>query len=389
MKRIPKIERAGFTLIELLVVIAIIAVLIALLLPAVQAAREAARRAQCVNNMKQMGLGCMNFESANTKFPTDKDYTNTCDTSPNSQLDHGCTVGGQGSSGLSHRSTWQAQIMPYMDQSVIYNQINLTVSFMNAQNVPAYSGNGSSQPQQGLNSVYSTSIAVFLCPSSPVTPPFNYYNANWCGDGNGSGPELQNGVSEIWGRTDYVAVAGIHNGILQSLGFSAAYIAQVGDGTDSSVIHDQWQNGVNVQPVSFASITDGSSNTAMIWECNARPAGFNHGRTMFLASTSYGYYYNNQTVDGVNVVVSGGGGAWADCNSDTHIGGASSNGYRYAGTCIMNCTSDNEVYSFHPGGANACFADGSVHFIKESINPAVFFALITRNGGELISADQY
>ena len=100
--------------------------------------------------------------------------------------------------------------------------------------------------------------------------------------------------------------------------------------------------------------------------------------------------YNNVPVDGVNTIVSGGGGAWADCNSDTHIGGLvrqrlSAN----AGTCMINCTTDNEVYSFHPGGANACFADGSVHFVKESINPAVFFALITRGGGEIISADQY
>jgi prepilin-type N-terminal cleavage/methylation domain-containing protein/prepilin-type processing-associated H-X9-DG protein len=390
MNRIPTARRAGFTLIELLVVIAIIAVLIALLLPAVQSAREAARRAQCVNNMKQQGLGCMNFESTYTKFPTDKDYTTSCDLSPNSQLDHGCTVGGQGSGGLSHRSTWQTQILPYMEQSVIYNQINLSVSFMDAWNVPVYTGNGSGQqPQQGLNSVYSINISAFICPSSPVSSPFNYFNANWCGNGNGSGPENQSGVSEIWGRTDYVAVAGIHNGILQALGFSPAYIAQVGDGTDSSVIHDQWQNGQNIQPVSFASITDGSSNTAMIWEDNARPAGYNHGRTMYISNTAYGYYYNNQPVDGINVIVSGGGGAWADCNSDTHIGGASSNGYRYAGTCIMNCTSDNEVYSFHPGGANACFADGSVHFVKESVNPAVFFALITRNGGEITSADQY
>ncbi len=188
MNRIPKAPRTGFTLIELLVVIAIIAVLIALLLPAVQSAREAARRAACVNNLKQMGLGCMNFESTNKYFPTDKDYTNTCDTSADSQLDHGCTVGGLGSSGLSHKSTWQTQILPYMEQSVIYNQINLTLSFMNAQNVPVYSGAGSSlQPQQGLNSVYSVQIASFLCPSSPVSPPFNYFNGNWSYYGNGGG----------------------------------------------------------------------------------------------------------------------------------------------------------------------------------------------------------
>ena len=88
-------------------------------------------------------------------------------------------------------------------------------------------------------------------------------------------------MTEIWGRTDYVAVAGIHNDPLVALGFPQAYINQVGDGTDSSVIHDQWQNGQNIQPVSFASITDGSSNTAMIWEDAARPVGYNHARQIF------------------------------------------------------------------------------------------------------------
>ncbi len=279
--------------------------------------------------------------------------------------------------------------MPYMEQSVIYNQINLSVSFMDAQNVPAYSGNGAgNQPQQGLNSVYSTSINAFLCPSSPVSPPFNYFNANWTGNGNGSGPEVT-GVSETWGRTDYVAVAGIHNGILSLLGFSQAYINTVGDGTESGVIHDRYSSGTDMSASKFADILDGSSNTAMIWEDAARPVGYNRQRQIFTASTSYGYYYNNVPVDGVNVIVSGGGGAWADCNSDTHIGGASSNGYRYAGPCIMNCTTDNEVYSFHPGGSNVAFADGSVHFVKDSVSPTVFFALISRKAGEITSADQY
>jgi prepilin-type processing-associated H-X9-DG protein len=132
----------------------------------------------------------------------------------------------------------------------------------------------------------------------------------------------------------------------------------------------------------FADITDGSSNTAMIWEDAARPAGYNRFRTLF----SYG----NGPIDGVSRVVSGGGGAWADCNSDTHIGGAFPNGIRYnGGTCLMNCTTDNEVYSFHPGGSNVAFADGSVHFVKETVNPSVFFALISRKAGEITSSDQY
>ena len=382
---VRRFERSGFTLIELLVVIAIIAVLIGLLLPAVQSAREAARRAQCVNNLKQQGLGCLNFESANKFFPTDKSYTNTCDPSVDSQLDHGCTVGGTANSGLSHQATWQTQILPFAEQTNVYNLININLSFMNAQNVPPYSGNGSSlQPQQGLNSAYTITVGMFLCPSSPVQTPFNYFNGNWSGNGNGSGNPIS-GATETWGRSDYVAVAGIHNGILTLLGFPQAYINAVGDGIDSGVIRDRWQNGVDTGAASFASITDGSSNTWMIEEDTARPAGYNKAHQMF-------NYVNNPisgAVDGVNIIVDGGGGAWADCNSDTHIGGSTADGMRYTGTCLMNCTSNNEIYSFHPGGSNVCYADGSVHFIKETVSPTVFFALITRNAGEVISADSY
>jgi prepilin-type processing-associated H-X9-DG protein len=261
----------------------------------------------------------------------------------------------------------------------------MNLSFMNAQNVPAYSGNGSTQqPQQGLNSAYTITVNTFLCPSSPVQSPFNYFNGNWSGNGNGSGNPVT-GVTEIWGRTDYVAVAGIHNGILQLLGFPQAYINSVGDGTDSGVIRDRWQNGVDTGPSTFASITDGSSNTWMIEEDTARPVGYNKAHQMF-------NYVNDPItgpVDGVNIIVDGGGGAWADCNSDTHIGGSTADGLRYTGTCLMNCTSNNEIYSFHPGGSNVCFADGSVHFIKDTIAPYVFFALITRNAGEVVSADQF
>ncbi len=384
MRRTLKSSRAGFTLIELLVVIAIIAVLIALLLPAVQAAREAARRAQCVNNMKQIGLGCMNFESTNRQFPGDKAWTTACDTSANSQLDHGCTVGGSGTSGMSHAATWQAQILPFMEQANVYNLINTSLSAFNAANVPPYTGpGGGQQPDGGLNSAYTISINSFLCPSSPAPVPFNYFNGCWSGNGNGSGPETP-GVNEIWGRTDYVAVAGIHNDPLVALGFPQSYINAVGDGTECGVIHDPYggPNGGYLGFSTFADITDGSSNTALVFEDGARPVGYNRARQIFS--------YSGVPVDGINKIVSGGGGAWADDNSDTHIGGSYANGVRYnGGTCIMNCTTDNEVYSFHAGGSNVLFSDGSVKFMKDSVNPRVFFAVITRKAGEVISADAY
>ncbi len=133
--------------------------------------------------------------------------------------------------------------------------------------------------------------------------------------------------------------------------------------------------------VRIASITDGTSNTLMIAEGAGRPVGYNHARTI--------YIQNGGPVDGVINPVSGGGGAWADPFSFAHLDGSSSNGIRGAGICLINCTSNNEIYAFHPGGANALFADGSVHFIKESINPLVVVYLITRAGGEIISSDQY
>ena len=86
----------------------------------------------------------------------------------------------------------------------------------------------------------------------------------------------------------------------------------------------------------------------------------------------------------------GGGGAWADPFSYAHLDGSQANGIRgFPGTCVINCTTNNEIYSFHPGGANLLFADGSVHFIKESINPFTMVGLVTRAMGEILSSDSY
>src|ERR1700728_3407748 len=125
-------KQSGFTLIELLVVIAIIATLIALLLPAVQAAREAARRAQCVNNLKQIGLATLNFESTYGNLPPDALKLTVPDTNPDAMA----AIPNVAASFLT-------QILPYMEQSNIYNQININQSAFNTANIPpALGGSG-------------------------------------------------------------------------------------------------------------------------------------------------------------------------------------------------------------------------------------------------------
>jgi prepilin-type N-terminal cleavage/methylation domain-containing protein/prepilin-type processing-associated H-X9-DG protein len=379
MRRVRSPRRRGFTLIELLVVIAIIAVLIALLLPAVQAAREAARRAQCVNNMKQLGLGIMNFESANGRYPPDVrsfDPGQAADADPYASFTGATT----------ERGGWMMLILPYIEQANIYNQINQSLSCFDTQNVPPTLPPGGQY--SGNCSAYSIALNVFNCPSCPVPQSINYWNAQWTGTGNGSGQPNLSPPTQIWGLTDYFAVPGFHCDLIAALGLDPNAT------TDNSPLCNN-EPGVisspsNSQGNTIASVTDGTSNSLMIAEGCGRPAGYNHFRQVFTSSPTSNYG-GGKTVDGVLYPANGGGGAWADPFTYAHLAGSSPNGWRGViyGTCLVNCTSDNEIFSFHPGGANILFADGSVHFLKETTNQRIIVGLVTRNQGEVISADQY
>jgi prepilin-type N-terminal cleavage/methylation domain-containing protein/prepilin-type processing-associated H-X9-DG protein len=388
MRNVRKCPARGFTLIELLVVIAIIAVLIALLLPAVQAAREAARRAQCVNNLKQIGLATMNFESTYGQLPPDALRLSVADPNADAQAAIPTVA-----------ASYLTQLLPYTEQTNVYNLININLSAFNTANIPPSTG-----AHSGYNSAYGTAINTFICPSSPGPAKINYFNCNWGPYGNGGGDVCTPGgvtggsgsaqnlnppPTQIWGRSDYFPIPGISQVPLLAAGMSPGYVTAVGNPVSVTTATPAINSGTITDPaitgvIRLASILDGTSNTLIVSECGSKPIGYNGKRQMYRSEV------DGLPVDGVIEPVSSGGGAWADQFTYSIIAGAQGrdNGIR-GGTCMINCTSNNEIYSFHVGGANALFCDGSVHFLRDTLSVPIVAALVTRAGGEILSADSY
>ena len=202
-------QRQGFTLIELLVVIAIIAVLIALLLPAVQSAREAARRAQCVNNAKQLGLGLHNFESSNGSFPkgVNEPFVNGLTTN---QVSDTLTSDVREPFGPN----WAVMILPYLDQQPLYNASNVTGypgwATTVVPNVNTAPGATMYNLDWANTTLRTTSLAVFVCPSDPNNTPANmFYQASDFQNFPDFPPFMNAGfVALNWARGNYGAVQG-------------------------------------------------------------------------------------------------------------------------------------------------------------------------------------
>jgi prepilin-type N-terminal cleavage/methylation domain-containing protein len=348
--------RLAFTLIELLVVIAIVAVLISLLLPAVQSAREAARRASCINNLKQIGLAMHNFESARLVLPPTWaistpllkppfqpiDLTALPTSNPNYEPPCPVQVSEVCNQQIDVQS-WPAILLPYVEQAPIYNFFNLSQPFTAPVNT----------------TVVGTQLSFMYCPSAPAyrvmlyTDPLSqaFYGQGWT-------------VNLAAG--DYAVDDGIDNG------WMALNNVPNTPGVDvRGLLHG------NVAP-RFASITDGTSNTIMVSEDAGRPDLYLDGRQIAFG-TSIPWYHGGSTIVQLN---EGSGAGWADFNSEFYTDGDDSREH-------TNWSSNNEVYSFHPGGANHVFADGSVHFVKKSTNPSVFVSLISPDRGEIISADGF
>ncbi len=297
--------RNGFTLVELLVVIAIIGILVGLLLPAVQAAREAARRMQCGNNLKQLGLALHNYESANKKFPIGfMDNLN------------GNILRSDG--GWS----WMCAVLPYIEQNALYNSLDLRFH--------PYGTPGTISDTAGRNNAgTATVLNTFRCPSD-ISPPTRAINA-----GNPGG-------TPTIAVTSYVGCMGP---------FDGARCEVIGN----FMRPDPRNIGLLVVGASrsHAQITDGTSNVIAAGEVSWRPlvAGDGSDRQFVLGSVV--------TNGGVNCANGGAGtnGAFLHLRSTRKkLNGPIIGGDKHAA-----------FHSFHTGGAQFTFADGSVHFISENI----------------------
>ena len=369
--------RRGFTLIELLVVIAIIAVLIALLLPAVQAAREAARRTQCVNNLKQLGLSVANYESSNGSFPGGS-YSGTYFNPPAAI-----------SANYPENFSCFVRMLPYFEQQAMYNATNFNLTSGDPANL----------------TIGGVQIRSLICPSDPQNDSYALPATRTSPAGTLPGWSF-NTIYPLppgnWSQafTSYAGNAGT---------FTFGYTKLM----DTSVLSQY--NGViyNDSAVSIAGITDGLSNTIAFGE---------HSRGI-LFKVDPGYAISDASWNS---------GRWYDTlfASMYPLNLGFGNNQNITNSAYYDPTAAG---SFHPGGANFGFCDGSVKFLKNTINSwtfntgnatsygdslsdgttygtttanppykrpgnylsntnallGVYQKLTTRSGGEVISADAY
>jgi prepilin-type N-terminal cleavage/methylation domain-containing protein/prepilin-type processing-associated H-X9-DG protein len=371
--------RRAFTLIELLVVIAIIAVLIALLLPAVQAAREAARRAQCVNNLKQLGLGLHNYHSAINTFPPG-----------------GCTTFGGGSNNLWGAWSAQTMLLPYMEQTQVYNAVNFAWQIQNNSTGMAINA-----------TAVVTKMNSFLCPSSIKVPAsqgfeFNMPLPNYFLPGNNY--FFATGSSMMW-RCDAGAKfnnqACYPNGMF-CVGGSGYGLSDVTDGSSNTIAAGEWRTGdfndamLSIQDfVGNQNYADwGATNRDLIVPTANLPAG---GNDVLTALGQCAQSWQSKTgAFGTNGQRSWNGSFWALGLYSYSLGNLvvpPNSSYPYCEFWSTNSDWDAGGFcgltSFHPGGANVMMADGSVRFLKSSVAWNTLWALGSRGQGEILSADGY
>jgi prepilin-type N-terminal cleavage/methylation domain-containing protein/prepilin-type processing-associated H-X9-DG protein len=344
--------RRGFTLIELLVVIAIIAVLIALLLPAVQKARDASHRASCQNNLKQIGLALHNFDHTYGRLPAALIHSGRYN-NPDARPYEGPEVSYRGQPYRIYNHAGFVALLPYVEQDNLFRQYNygFASSISSPYSIPT-GLNPSNNPNPGVAEAF---IKTYACPADTSPPPVVTANQ----------PPFQQPNDSFYERR--TARRG-------------NYLFNTGHYTDYDRPYEETNTGYrgvfgNNGAASLSRIRDGTSTTLAVGESRQTHT-----------STAYGPYWGYGTHTAVH-------GRILHPSSTSAVPYSSIN-YPLGGALNPPLT-DNRRYlqyawqfgSWHAGGANFVFCDGSVRFLSERINYPTFFALATPEGAEVIGTD--
>lgn len=307
----------GFTLVELLVVIAIIAVLVGLLLPAVQSARESARRLACSNNLRQLGIGAINFVSVMGNYPSATTATNSAGSSPYNKPRHGTFP----------------QILPYLEESSVYDKLDMSLDWNDAVNVPHTQVN----------------LSIFVCPTGPAGTIRQWVSDYAVSTRIANDPSVSGTTATKRGIREL-----INAGMVVSRGADKAArwegIMQPGFRVDSGQLIE-----FRMTP---AHCRDGLSNTIMFVEDGGRP---------------FEYDMNKRQVG----TMAGSGHRWASPDNYFAID------YFCLPSQLTNCSNYEELFSLHQGLCNYAMGDGSVRSFTDSVDPELFVTLFTRSAGDL------
>lgn len=332
----PTPRRRAFTLIELLVVIAIIAVLVGLLLAAVQKVRSAAARAKCQNNLKQMALAMHNYHDANGFLPRVLDAT----FDENGQY-------------WRLNENWAIAILPYLEQGNLHR-----------------AGAGKNWLATETDALASAVIPQFVCPASP-------------------GPSTLTAPGFRTPGTSDSRTCGVLHYAMPS-----HYVNDFPGEPDDNWDYNRGVGGWNGNfGVPFHAITDGTSQTILVGESAGAPYSYYKQKRLPFQNAAIDLWaIESGTESGLWTLLFWGG--WTSGNYDPDYreideSGISSNAYFLTpGNCVHNCTNlQTQPHSFHPGGVNYAMADGSVRFIRDSIDRNNFRRLVWKDDGEVITTD--
>jgi prepilin-type N-terminal cleavage/methylation domain-containing protein/prepilin-type processing-associated H-X9-DG protein len=342
--------RRGFTLVELLVVIAIIAVLIGLLLPAVQKVREAAARAKCMNNLKQLGTAAHGYHDANGSLPVGVRM-------PYAQPNNDPLTGG-GSNPFG--PNWAIYLLPHIEQQALFDQANVTSYPGTANTADLASYNLSWRVVRGVV------IKTYLCPSDkgpgePFTsaiaapPEPGWARGNYACNGGTADIDHHIRGDNAVDRDPY---PGLSKGPVMSIDFGAT-LTGISDGTSTTFLFHEVRIGVNAADIrgTWALGLPGASMVVAGRDRNPTP----NDRTDDTDEVEgcFGFWYPGiGTKDGMG------------CRKDL-------NNYGMAA----------QARSRHPGGVNACFGDGHVQFVRDSISQRTWVLLQSANDGQVPGSD--